>query len=297
MNIKEWFWVIILGAGWGSSFFFNEILLREVGPLTVAWGRIALGALGCWIYVFATGRAWRFPPIILLQFAFLGLVNFAFPFAIYPLSQEVISSGAAGIINALTPVMVVIVSHFWRNSERATALKSIGVLLGFAGIIVMALPALQAGEKSEFWGLMIALLAPVSYAIAVNFVRRFREIDSATISALALTFGTIMLTPLMLAREGIPVITQIETWIAFGVIGLVLTAASFIVMFWLMARVGGTNASIVTFIAPVSAVLLGVVFLGEHVSMPQIFGASCILFALLVIDGRLFRRLASRTSA
>lgn len=290
MLLRDWICVIVLGIGWGSSFFFNEILLREVGPMTVAWGRVGLGAVGCWIYVFATGRQWRFPPVILLQFAFLGLVNFAFPFAIYPLSQEAISSGAAGIINALTPITIVIASHFWAGGERATYLKTVGVLLGFAGIVVMALPALQAGQGSEFMGLMIAVLAPISYAIAVNFIRRFKEIDSATISALSLTFAAIMLTPAALMVEGRPVIKNVETWLAFGMIGFVLTSASFILLFWLIPRIGGTNASIVTFVAPISAILLGVVFLGEDVSAPQLFGGACIFLALLVIDGRLFRR-------
>ncbi len=292
MSLREWTLIFVLGIGWGSSFFFNEILLREVGPITVACGRIGLGAVGCWLFILATRRNLRFPPRVFADFMVMGMIQFAIPFSAYSFSQENITSGAAGIINALTPVLVVVVSHFWVGGERATKMKSLGVLLGFLGILFLVLPAVQSGHNSEFWGLLLAMLAPVFYAISTNFVRRLKGVDPATLSAMAMTAATLVLVPLTLINEGVPVITRTETWASFAIIGFVLTSASFIALFWLIRRIGATNTSIITFIAPVSAVLLGVGILGEQVLLPQLLGMGCIFLALLVMDGRLFRRVA-----
>ena len=85
MSMRDWFWVVFLGMGWGASFFFNEILLREVGPITVAALRVGTGALACWAFVVVTGRKARLPIGVLGQIAVLGLAMFALPFLIYPI--------------------------------------------------------------------------------------------------------------------------------------------------------------------------------------------------------------------
>lgn len=290
MSVRYWSVILLLGLGWGSSFYFNAILLREVGPLTVSMGRVALGAIGCWVYVFATGRSIAMPAIVLGQILVLGVLQFALPFAIYPVSQGYISSGAAGIVNAMTPITVVIVSHFWPGGERATHAKSLGVLFGFSGIVILAYPALKSGGGSELWAIFGAVLAPVSYAVALNYVRRLKGIDHSTLVAYALTGATVFITPLALLTEGIPVITHAETWAAFAVVGFLLTSASFIVVYWLLARVGATNASTVTFIAPLSAVLLGIFLLGESVLPAHLLGMGAIFCGLLMIDGRVLKR-------
>lgn len=290
MSLRYWVLIFALGMGWGASFYFNAVLLREVGPLTVSMGRVALGAVGCWAYVLATGRSFAMPAIVLRQMLVLGIVQFAVPFAIYPVSQEYITSGVAGIVNAMTPIMVVILSHLWPGGERATKAKSVGVLFGFSGIVILAFPALKSGGGSELWAVLGALLAPVSYAIALNYVRRLGGIEHSVLAAFSLTGATLFMVPLALAVEGRPVIAHAETWASFAVVGFLLTSASFIVMYWLLPRVGATNISTVTFIAPVSAVLLGAYLLGETILLPHLLGMAAIFCGLLMIDGRILRQ-------
>lgn len=286
MAARDWIIVIVLGIGWGASFFFNEILLREIGPLSVSMGRVSLGAVACWVYVLASGRRVPFTAALGLPLLFFGAVQYAVPLAVYPLAQEYITGGVAGIVNAMMPIMVVIVSHLWPGGERATLAKSMGALFGFAGIVVLALPTLRQGGGVELWAVMFTLLAPVCYGIALNFIRRFRGIDPATLAALALTAGTVLITPVALAREGVPQITRVETWASLAVIGFVLTGVSFIVIYNLIPRIGATNASTVTFVAPVSAVFLGALILGEEVRLEHLLGMMAIFAGLVLIDGR-----------
>jgi len=289
MTLRYWLVIFLLGMGWGSSFFFNEILLRELGPISVGLGRVGMGAVGCWIWLFARRTPWAVPRAAFGQLAVFGAVQYAIPLTIYPVMQQFITSSAAGIVNAITPIMVVLVSHVWPAGERATPLKSVGVVFGFLGIVVMTVPSFQGQGASNPWALIATMAAPLCYGVALNLLRRMDAMDRTVLTAWSLTFGALLIAPLALWAEGAPVITMAETWRALVIIGFVLTSASFIVLFWLIPIVGGTTASTITFIAPISAVLLGVLVLNEDIGIFHIAGMALIFAGLLFIDGRLMR--------
>lgn len=291
MSLKYWLVICILGIGWGMSFMFNAILLRELGPLSVSMGRVAFGALGCWIYVIGARLPVRLNAARAVGLLGFGALSYAAPFAFYALGQQHIASGVAGIVNAMTPAFAVIVSHFWPGSERATLLKSLGVICGFAGIVVLSMPVLRGGATSEFWAILLTLCAPVCYAFSVNIARAFREMQPVVLTALALTGATLAITPLALWHEGMPHVTRTETWAALLMIGFVLTSAAFIAFYWLLPKVGPTNISTVTLIAPVSALVLGTWVLKERLLPEHLLGMAAIFAGLLLIDGRMFRRL------
>lgn len=290
MTLRYWLVIFLLGMGWGSSFFFNEILLRELGPITVGLGRVAMGALGCWIWLLMRRKPWAVPRAALVQLGVFGLFQYAIPLTIYPVMQQFITSSAAGIVNAITPIMVVLVSHVWPGGERATPAKTAGVVFGFLGIVVMTIPSFQGQGASNPWALIATVSAPLCYGVALNLLRRMDAMDRTVLTAWSLSFGALLIAPLALWAEGTPAITRTETWGALAFIGFVLTSASFIILFWLIPIVGGTTASTITFIAPISAVLLGVLVLSEEVGVFHIAGMALIFAGLLFIDGRLMRR-------
>lgn len=293
MALKYWAVIFVLGIGWGMSFMFNAILLRELGPLSISAGRVSLGALGCWVYVLASRKSVKITlrrAVVLLGF---GVLSYAAPFAFYALGQQHIASGVAGIINAITPAFAVVVSHFWPGGERATVLKSLGVLCGIGGIVVLSFPVLQSGQASELWAVLLTLCAPICYAFSVNLARAFRDMEPVVLVALALTGATLAITPLALWSEGMPVITQGETWASLAVIGFILTSAAFIVFYWVLPKVGPTNITMVTFIAPISALILGAWILGERLLFEHLVGMVAIMMGLLMIDGRIVRAMRS----
>ncbi|WP_293577071.1 DMT family transporter [Phaeobacter sp.] len=287
MALKYWAIIFVLGIGWGMSFVFNAILLRELGPLSVALGRVGCGALGCWIYVIARRKSVRISLGRWLALFGFGVLSYAAPFAFYAIGQQHIASGVAGILNALTPALAVVVAHFWPQGERATVLKSLGVICGFIGIVVLSLPLLQQGRTSEIWAVFITLLAPVCYAFSVNVARYFREVEPVVLVAIALTGAAMFMAPLAIGAEGWPVITRFETWFALFVIGFVLTSAAFILFYWVLPKVGPTNITMPTLIAPVSALAFGAFILGEPFRLEHIVGMGVILLGLLLIDGRI----------
>lgn len=112
---------------------------------------------------------------------------------------------------------------------------------------------------------------------------------SATVAASSLTGAAIVMVPIAFLFEGVPVITQGETWAALFAIGLMSSSFAFLLLYWLLPRVGATNISLNTFITPISAILLGVLVLHERFELTHIVGIIVIFFGLVFIDGRLVK--------
>ena len=289
MKLQYWLLVIFLGALWGCSFLFNAILIRELGPLWVSGGRVTIGALGCWAYFIATKRTLPRDPMIYAQLLVLGILNYAIPFALFPFAEQSLASGVVGVINGLTPMTTVLVSQFWPGGEKTTWNKTIGVIIGFIGAAILASPSLGTGAVTQVWAIGACLLATLCYAFTLNYARRFKGIDSAAVASSSLTGAALVMVPLAFLFEGAPVITQGETWAALFAIGLLSSSLAFLLLWWLVPRVGATNVSLNTFITPISAILLGVIVLHERFELVHIIGIIVIFFGLVFIDGRLVK--------
>jgi drug/metabolite transporter (DMT)-like permease len=291
MPFRYWILIISLGAVWGGSFFFNAILIREISPLWVSAGRVAIGAAICWVYFLAMRKKLPTDWQTYAQLLLLGIMNYAIPFALFPYAEQTVASGIVGVINGLTPMSTVIVSQLWAGGEKATWNKVVGVLIGFAGGILLALPSLGAGASAQVLGLLAALGATLCYAVTLNYARRFKSIDSAAVATCSLTGAALVSVPIALFFSGVPVITRAETWGALLAIAAFSTSFSFLLVYWLLPRVGATNLSLNTFITPISALLLGVLVLHERFDMLHVAGMLVIFIGLIFMDGRLLRRL------
>src|SRR5690606_30855253 len=107
------------------------------------------------------------------QLLLLGMINYAIPFALFPFAEQSLASGIVGVINGMTPMTTVLVSQLWRGGEKASSNKLAGVLIGFAGAVLLALPSLAGGGTAEVWAILACLLATLCYAVTLNYARRF----------------------------------------------------------------------------------------------------------------------------
>ncbi|MBU1175603.1 MAG: DMT family transporter [Alphaproteobacteria bacterium] len=294
MPLRYWGLLLFLGAVWGGSFMFNAILIREIDPLWVSAGRVIIGASICWVYLLATRRKLPVEPMIYLQLLLLGIVNYAIPFALFPYAEEHVPSGIVGVINGLTPMSTVIVSQFWPGGEKAVWNKVAGVAIGFAGAVILASPSFAESGAAEIPALLAALAATFCYAFSLNYARRFRAIDSASVATLSLTGAAIASTPFALTMAGAPVIALPETWWALIGIGTLSTSFSMLLLYWLLPRVGATNVALNTFITPISALILGYFILSESLMPVHFFGIAVIFLGLVAIDGRVLKLLRPR---
>ncbi len=308
MSAIAWLLVIILSVLWGGSFFFAELALRELPPFTIVLGRVGIAALALHLLLLASGR--RMPADIGLWAAFLamGALNNLIPFSLIVWGQTEITSGLASILNATTPLFAVVVAHLLTTDERLTASRFAGVLAGFVGVVVMIGPAALAGLGGEALAQLAVLTAAFSYALAGIFGRRFRGLDPTIIACGQVTCSTALLIPLVLAidRPWMLPPPGAATWAAMIGIAVLSTALAYILYFRILTLAGATNLMLVTFLIPISALLLGILFLGETITIGQLAGMALIAAGLACIDGRLLpaagwtgprhRRAAARSS-
>lgn len=290
MAARDWALLIFVGSIWGCSFLFNAVLLRELGPIWIAAGRVSIAAVASWVIFVALRKPVPRDPMLYLKLGILGIFSYALPFTLFPLGQAHIASGLTAIINALTPILTVVVAHFWPGGEKARMNKALGVVAGFAGAALLASPALTGGHAGDqLIGIGFCLLATLCYAVTLNVARSFRAVDPTTLATIAITGAAAISVPVAFLMEGVPHATRVETWAAWLALGLFSTALTFQIMYRLLPRIGATNFASNTFISPVVAIILGVTLLGETILPVHIAGMLLVFVGLLCIDGRVLR--------
>lgn len=295
MNATEWAMLVALSLLWGGSFFFVGIAVKELPPVTIVTLRVSLAAIAllivCRIMGLQLPRQWA----VWRAFSGMGLLNNIIPFCLIVWGQTHIASGLASVLNATTPLFTVIVAHFLTADEKMTGNKLAGVLVGFAGVATMIGPAALAGATSGLVGQIAVLGAAISYAFASIFGRRFKAMGVPPLMTATgqISSSTLMLIPLALLidKPWTLAMPGLETWGALVGIALLSTALAYLIFFRILATAGATNLALVTFLIPVSAILLGSMFLGERLEPKHFAGMAMIAAGLAAIDGRLLRRL------
>ena len=299
MTPIEWGLLIVLSILWGGSFFFVEVALDGLPPFTLVLGRVALAALALHAVVLAGGQRMPSAPGIWLAFLVMGGLNNLLPFSLIVWGQTQITSGLAAILNATTPLWTVVLAHLLTRDERLTPGRLAGVLLGLVGVVVLIGPAALAGLGVHLLAQLAVLAAAASYACAGLYGRRFRGTSPLVTAAGQLTATTVMMLPLALVVDR-PWVLPMPSPAALGALtGLALlsTAVAYVLYFRILARAGATNVLLVTFLVPVSALLLGTAILGEPFRAQHALGMGLIGLGLAAIDGRPLARLRRAASA
>ena len=223
----------------------------------------------------------------------MGLLNNAIPFCLIVWGQTHIASGLAAILNATTPLWTVLVAHRFTSDQRMTSSRLAGVFIGLVGVAVMVGPAAIAGLGIDVVSQLAVLGASVSYAVAGVFGRRFRSMDLNPVVTAAgqVTSSTLMLLPvaLLVDRPWTLPLPSLAVWSSVLGMATLSTAFAYIIYFRILATAGATNLLLVTFLIPVSAILLGFLVLGESLDRHHFLGMILIGFGLASIDGRLLR--------
>jgi drug/metabolite transporter (DMT)-like permease len=295
MDAFDWVMLITLATVWGGSFLFNAILVAELPVLTIVAIRVTVAALALWGFMHATGRKISTSLHVWGALLILGVLNNAIPFSLIVQGQTQITSGLASILNATTPLFTIVVAGIFLMDERFSVLRVLGVIVGFSGVILMVGPDALGGLGADFWAQLCALGAAISYGFASVFGRRFRElrVDPVMVATGQVTMSSLVLWPIALWIDGPQDIANISFNAALSMFGLAVLCTSFayILYFRILERAGATNISLVTFLVPISAIILGILVLGEQIFIKEIIGMMLIGLGLAIIDGRLFKRL------
>lgn len=291
MAAFDWLQLTALSVLWGGSFFFNKLALAQWPPLPVLLVRVGLAALALLLAVRLAGLSMAVGRRIWLAFFGMGVLNNLIPFSLFLWGQQQIASGLASILNAMTPIFAVMVMHGF-GGERATGRKIAGILAGFIGVAILIGPDALSGLGLNLLAQLACVAATVSYAFSGLYGRRFRELPPLVTAAGQLGASTLMTLPIVLLLNPpwtLPVPTG-QTVLALAGLALVSTALAYVIFFRIMRSAGPSNVMLVTFLIPVSAIMLGVGLLGEELLPRHFAGMAAIFAGLALIDGRLLRR-------
>ena len=291
MSARDWLLLATLSLLWGVSFMFMEIALESARPVTLATLRV--GGAAIFLALVFKIRGGRLRPVLSRWrlYCVTAALGSALPWALFPWGQQFITSGMAGVLNSTTPLFTVVFAVL-AGEEKTRGSRIFGLLLGAAGVAVLLGPASNGGW-AQAAGILACVGAAASYGVMYAFFRRrlseFAALENATGQ---LIFATLLLIPVSLALED-PLETTLTARAGLSLAGLALlsTAAAYLVFFRLLASAGATNTSLVTFLIPLNATLLGAVVLGERFGAAFFTGAAMILLSLLFIDDKLRKKI------
>jgi drug/metabolite transporter (DMT)-like permease len=300
MNRSEWLALLLLSVLWGGSFFFAGVQVKALPPFTIVFLRVALAAIILNALVKALGKRMPASPSAWRAFFGMGILNNAVPFCLVVWGQSHIASGLAAILNATTPISTVIVAHLLTDDEKITGNRVLGIAIGFVGVVVLIGPDTLQGLGVNVWAQVAVLAAAVSYAFAGVYGRRFRRmgIDPILTATGQVTASAILLFPIAMSVDApwTLAMPSLPVWEAVAGSAVLSTALGYVLYFRILATAGATNLLLVTFLIPVSAIVMGSYGLGEHLDVRHFAGLACIGAGLAAIDGRLLPRRAARDS-
>jgi drug/metabolite transporter (DMT)-like permease len=283
MSWRAWLAFAALGIIWGVPYFFIKLALQELSPATIAWGRVVLGTLILLPIAWKRGalRAVMDHKLAVSAFA---VVEFVIPFSAISLGERWISSALTGILIATVPLTVALLSRFFGLHERLGAWRLAGLLLGLVGVATL----LGFGTISSplgWAGVGCMLLAALGYATGPLIIQRYLgRVDPFGPVAASLLVASIVLLPAAVFTFPTHVPAPLVLW-SVGILGAVCTALAMLLMFYLIGHAGASRASVITYINPAVATLLGVALLHER---PGVGGFTA--FALILLGSWLATR-------
>lgn len=301
---QSWIMIAILGVIWGSSFMAVSVAIKGFGPLTVAAGRITIGAVSLFLLTRMLGiklpelktRDDRFVWLAALGFGFFSM---AFPFFLLSWGQHYVSSGFAGVTMAAVPLLVLPLAHFLVPGDQMTLPKAAGFFIGFIGVIVLiGMAAFESnGTGLESLARMACLTASAGYAIGGIITRLAPKVDPIAFATGATILGATMILPVALTVEGIPGIPAINALLAVLYLGIVPTAIANLLLVAVIRSAGPSFLSLVNYQVPIWSVIFGAVFLSEALPTSTVYALALILCGVALSQINTLKRIFGRNTA
>ncbi|WP_439572346.1 DMT family transporter [Phreatobacter sp.] len=299
MSARDWLLLISLSVLWGGSFFFVRVAVTELPPFSLVLARVSIAAAVLLLLIRLAGQhlprgrqAWTVLGV-------MAVLNNLVPFSLIFWGQTAMPAGLAAILNATTPLFSVVVMHLFTTDEPATPAKIAGVLVGLAGVVVLVGPAAAGAGDVPLWALFACLGGALSYAFSGLWGRRIKALALTPMATACgqLVWTSLMILPVVLVADRPWLMAVPGPAATAAILGLAVlsTALAYIIFFRVLDSAGPTNLLLVTFLIPVSAIVLSGLFLGESLQARHFAGMALIGLGLAAIDGRLFR-LARRPS-
>ena len=291
-GLNNWIKLILLGIIWGASFMFVTIALEGFGPMTIAAGRISIGA--ALMLAILRIRGTHLPRLtqenggkIWAAALAMGFFTNALPFSLLSWAQTYVASGFAGVCMAVVPLFILPLAHFLIPGEVLNLRKLAGFTIGFIGVVILiGFDALASvGGSLEPYARLACIAAAMCYAIGSIITRLCPTVDLVALSAATLTAGSVMIIPVTLWQEGLPSTPDVLPLLAILYLGTLPTAAAQLLLVQVIKSAGPSFMSLVNYQVPVWSVVFGALLLNETLP-PQLVVSLVLILAGLALSKR-----------
>ncbi|MFZ5858068.1 MAG: DMT family transporter [Chloroflexota bacterium] len=285
MKAKHWIVFLLLGAIWSSSFMWIKIAVREVGPITLVAFRALFGLLfGVAVMTIKrvpwprTRKEWT--PLIVV-----GLTNVAIPFFLISWGEQVIDSAVASILDATVPLFTILLAHYLLKDDKITLPKILGLVIGFAGIVVLMSKDIGVSHNSLL-GQAAVIVASLFYAVSAVYVRKTTVDVPGIVRGIGplVSASAVMWAGAFLFERPVQVPQLTITWVALLFMGVLGSGLAFVMLYYLIHEIGPTRTTMVTYLFPLGGVLLGVTVLHEQLTWQIVAGAVLIVASLIAAN-------------
>lgn len=286
-NLKNFFLLLLLACCWGPSFLFMKVAIKDVSPLVITCGRLLIGGVLLLLILKVKNISLPKPDKRWIHLFVSGLFQSAIPFTLFASGEKYVDSALAAIISGVSPLFTLFLAHFFTDHDKITKYKAIGSFIGFSGLLILVSPSLF-DAKASFLGVIMVITAAMCYSISFvytkKYVHGFRPIVAPTIQ---LFLGFLFLLPFCLAF-GEPekiFIATLPTILSIIGLGLLGTAAAFVLYYKVLEVTSPTYLSMVNYITPILGAILGVIVLGEKLVWNYYVGGIFILLGVMTANG------------
>ena len=277
---------VLLGAAWGSSFLLMKLAVQGLSPGQVVLGRLVLGALALTLLLLVMRRPWPRQRKLWSHLAVTAGVGCVLPFLLFAWAAERIPSGLSSVLNSATPLATAAVTALALRQEKVTPRKTVGIVAGAAGILVVLSPwRFYAADAVDLWGQMACLAAVLCFGVVFSYTKKYVSpyaadpIGIPAVQMVAASLMMLVLAPLIAAGE---ISLTAPVVVGMLLLGVVSTGLAYVWNFRIIAEWGATAASTVAYITPLVGVALGAVVLREEVSWNQVVGAGVVIGGIVL---------------
>ncbi|MCO5190104.1 MAG: EamA family transporter [Anaerolineae bacterium] len=299
-NNKVWIAFLALALMWGTSFMFIKIAVQTLQPFTMVGLRLLIGWLGLLAILKWKRLSLPRDRMMWRHFAFMGAFNTAIPFVLFTWAESGVSgieSSTASVLNSTVPLFTIILAGFVFHTEAVTGGKVVGLLLGFAGVVLLFAPELERSEIAGLLPYFAILVATLCYAFSAIYARRYLQGVRPVILAFSqlLVADFLVWIAALLLEDFSTQSVNGATVFALIWLGLLGSCFAYLCYFYVLQQWGATRATTVTYLLPVIGVISGVVFLGEMVTVLLILGGALIVIGVWAVNWRPDRVKVSKT--
>lgn len=288
MNARTFLKVASLSLFWGPTFLYINLAVKEIPPLTLGAARYSIAAIILFAILKLQGRALPKDKTNWKHFVVAGLTHNALPFVLASWGQLHIDSVLAAVLFGTTPLFTMLMSRLLNAEEPLGSARIIGATIGFAGVFILFMPGFAGGVQTTFWGMAALIGSAISVGLALVYTQKhLRGMPPLVAPAGQVMTAPLFLVPLSLTLDQsfslpMPSLTALSALLLLAVLG---TAVAYIIYFRIQETVSATNMSLITYLNPVVATILGILILGETFGPTTFMGSGLILFGAAVVNG------------